>query len=128
MSVGLFYNKPMLMFFILMFVADAGAVNVSLSGVVRFSEKVAKMVKNDIVVRLVDSYSNPVLLQESHLRLEIASINKSAFSTWDFADNNNGLYTVKYLANDIGTYEMCASYKGERFVLCPFGVHVYNCK
>ncbi|XP_047948674.1 protein GAMETE EXPRESSED 2 [Salvia hispanica] len=104
----------------------AGAVNVSLSGVVRFSEKVAKMVKNDIVVRLVDSYSNPVLLQESHLRLEIASINKSAFSTWDFADNNNGLYTVKYLANDIGTYELCASYKGERFVPCPFGVHVYN--
>ncbi|XP_042050502.1 protein GAMETE EXPRESSED 2-like isoform X1 [Salvia splendens] len=105
---------------------DVRAVNVSLSGVVRFSEKVAKMVKNDIVVRLVDSYSNPVLLQESHLRLEIASINKSAFSTWDFADNNNGLYTVKYLANDIGTYELCASYKGERFVPCPFGVHVYN--
>ncbi|KAL1548471.1 protein GAMETE EXPRESSED 2 [Salvia divinorum] len=104
----------------------AGVVNISLSGVVSFAEKVVKMVKNDIVVRLVDSYSNPVLLQESHLRLEIASINRSAFSTWDFAENNNGLYTVNYLANDIGTYEMCASYKGERFVPCPFGVHVYN--
>ncbi|XP_057772111.1 protein GAMETE EXPRESSED 2 isoform X2 [Salvia miltiorrhiza] len=106
--------------------ATAGAVNVSLSGVVRFAEKVAKMVKNEVVVRLVDSYSNPVVSQGSHLKLEIASINKSASTTWDFADSNNGLYTIKYLANDVGTYEMCASYNGQRFVPCPFGVHVYN--
>lgn len=106
----------------------AGAVNVSLSGVVRFAEKVVKMVKNDIAVHLVDSYSNPVLLQESKLKLEIGSINKSAYSIWDFSDNNDGSYTVKYLANDVGTYEMCAAYNGERFMPCPFGVYVFNSK
>ncbi|KAK4477843.1 hypothetical protein RD792_017106 [Penstemon davidsonii] len=103
-----------------------GVVNVSLSGVVKFATKVPKMVKNEIVVRLVDSYYNPIPLQESKLKLEIASINKSAFSAWMFLDNHNGSYTATYLANDVGTYEICASYDGHRFLPCPFGVNVYN--
>lgn len=94
----------------------------------KFAQKVEKMVENEIVVHLMDSYSNPVLLQQSNLELQIASINKSAFSTWDFSDNDDGSYTAKYLANDVGTYEICASYKGEHFLPCPFGVHVYGSK
>ncbi|KAL3648666.1 hypothetical protein CASFOL_005069 [Castilleja foliolosa] len=103
-----------------------GVVNVSLSGVVKFSEKVLKLVKNEIIVHLMDSYNNPVLLQESEMKLEIASINKSASKTWMFSDNNDGSYSANYLVQDIGTYEICASYNGEHFVPCPFGVKVYN--
>lgn len=94
----------------------------------KFVQKVPKLVKNEIVVQLMDSYSNPVLLQQSKLKLEIASINRSAFSTWMFSNNNDGSYTARYLANDVGTYEICASYNGERFIPCPFGVNVYNSK
>ncbi|XP_022864989.1 protein GAMETE EXPRESSED 2 isoform X1 [Olea europaea var. sylvestris] len=103
-----------------------GNVNLSLSGVVKFAPKVSKLIKNEIVVQLMDSYHNPVLLQQSKLKLEIASINRSASSTWTFSDNNDGYYTGSYLANDVGTYELCASYDGNRFVPCPFGVNVYS--
>ncbi|KAL2464204.1 Protein GAMETE EXPRESSED 2 [Forsythia ovata] len=103
-----------------------GEVNVSLSGVVKFAPKVSKLTKNEIVVQLMDSYHNPVLLQQSKLKLEIASINGSASSTWTFSDNNDGSYTGSYLANDVGTYELCASYDGNHFMPCPFGVNVYS--
>ncbi|GFQ03406.1 protein gamete expressed 2 [Phtheirospermum japonicum] len=103
-----------------------GVVNVSLSGVVKFTEKVPKLIKNEIIVQLMDSYNNPVLLQESKLKLEIASINKSASKTWMFSDNEDGSYSANYLVQDIGTYEICASFNGEHFVPCPFGVNVYN--
>ncbi|XP_038723252.1 protein GAMETE EXPRESSED 2 isoform X1 [Tripterygium wilfordii] len=104
----------------------AGEVNVSLSGNMRFAPKVPKLVKNEILVQLVDSYSNPVPLQQSRLNLEIASTNRSGFSSWMFVDNNNGSYTGCYLANDVGTYEMCVSFDGERLNPCPFGVNVYS--
>ncbi|KAK4425879.1 protein GAMETE EXPRESSED 2 [Sesamum alatum] len=103
-----------------------GAVNVSLSGVVKFAQKVPRLIKNEIVVQLVDSYYNPVLLQQSKLKLEIASLNKSASLTWMFSDDNDGTYSGSYLAKDVGTYEICASYNEERFLPCPFGVNVYN--
>ncbi|KAL7104906.1 hypothetical protein ACP275_07G011600 [Erythranthe tilingii] len=105
---------------------SSGIVNVSLSGVMNYARKVPKMSKNEIIVHLVDSYSNPVLLEQSKLNLEIASINKSDFSTWTFSDNEDGSYSGPYLAKDVGTYEICASYNGERFLPCPFGVNVYN--
>ncbi|KAG8369910.1 hypothetical protein BUALT_Bualt14G0062500 [Buddleja alternifolia] len=103
-----------------------GTANASVSGAVKFAQKVQKMIKNEIVVQLMDSYHNPVLSQQSKLKLEIASINKSAFSTWNFSDNNDGSYTCSYLAKDVGTYEICASIDGQRFTPCPFGVNVYN--
>ncbi|KAL8528790.1 hypothetical protein ACS0TY_006304 [Phlomoides rotata] len=93
-----------------------GVVNVSLSGVTRFAQGVPKLAKNQIVVHLVDSYYNHVLLQQSKLKLEIASINKSASSIGMFSDNKDGSYSVEDEVNDIGTYEICASYNGERFL------------
>ncbi|RDX60235.1 Protein GAMETE EXPRESSED 2, partial [Mucuna pruriens] len=104
----------------------AGEVNVSLSSVVRFSSKVPKLSKNEIVVQLVDSYSNPVLSQQSRLKLEIVSTNSSGFSTLDIADNKDGSYSCSYMAKDVGTYEICASFDGNHFLACPFSINVYS--
>ncbi|XP_052190913.1 protein GAMETE EXPRESSED 2 isoform X2 [Diospyros lotus] len=104
----------------------AGEVNASLSGVVQYAPKVPKMIKNEIVVQLMDSFSNPILFQESKLNLEMASINKSRFSTSKFVNDTDGLYIGSYLAEEIGTYEICASFDGNRFLPCPFGVNVYS--
>lgn len=101
-------------------------VNMSLSEVVNFSTKVPKLVNNEIVVQHKDSYYNPVLSEPSRLKLEIVSINKSSVMTWNFSDNNDGTYTVSYQAKEVGIYEICASYDGEHFMPCPFGVNVYN--
>ncbi|KAK4338873.1 hypothetical protein RND71_040335 [Anisodus tanguticus] len=101
----------------------AGKVNISLSGPVKFSPKVPKLTKNEITVQLMDSYSNPVILQQSKVKLEIGSVNRSGFSIWTFIDNKDGTYTGSYLAKDVGTYELCASFDGMRFMPCPFGVN-----
>ncbi|KAH9765906.1 protein GAMETE EXPRESSED 2 [Citrus sinensis] len=103
-----------------------GDVNMTLSGVVKFTPKVAKLITHEIVVQLLDSYSNPVLSQQSGLKLEITSMNSSGFSSWMFVDNNDGSYSGHYLAMDVGTYEMCVSYDGTNFSLCPFLVNVYS--
>ncbi|KHN26535.1 hypothetical protein glysoja_019774 [Glycine soja] len=106
-----------------------GEVNVSLSSVVRFSSKVPKLSKNEIVVQLVDSYLNPVLSQQSRLKLEIAaSTNSSGFLTLDIKDNKDGSYSCSYMAKDVGTYEICASFDGKRFLSCPFSINVYSCE
>ncbi|KDO71738.1 hypothetical protein CISIN_1g002057mg [Citrus sinensis] len=104
----------------------ASDVNMTLSGVVKFTPKVAKLITHEIVVQLLDSYSNPVLSQQSGLKLEITSMNSSGFSSWMFVDNNDGSYSGHYLAMDVGTYEMCVSYDGTNFSLCPFLVNVYS--
>lgn len=93
-----------------------------------FSQKVPKLSKNEIVVNLLDSYSNPVLSKQSRLKLEISSINSSGFSTWDFLDHKDGSYSCYYMAKDVGTYEICVSFDGNRFSQCPFSVNVYSSK
>lgn len=100
----------------------------SLSGVVSNSPKVQKSVKNEVTVQLIDSYMNPVLSQQSKLKLEIGSINNSVFLSSMFVDHNNGSYTGEYQVNDTGTYELCATFDGKKFLPCPFGVNVYNSK
>ncbi|XP_044498159.1 protein GAMETE EXPRESSED 2-like isoform X2 [Mangifera indica] len=102
----------------------AGDVNMSLSGVVKFSPKVPMLITHEVVVQLLDSISNPVLSQQSRLKLEITSINNSGFSSWMFVDNNDGSYSVRYLAMEVGTYKMCVSLDGRCF--SPFQVHVYS--
>ncbi|KAL3505706.1 hypothetical protein ACH5RR_031088 [Cinchona calisaya] len=105
---------------------SAGKVNLSLSGIVNFALKASKLEKSYITVQLMDSYSNPVLLQQSKLKLEIASVNKSDYSTTGFIDNNDGLYTGSFLAKAIGTFEICALFDGQPFAPCPIGVNVYT--
>ncbi|CAO2817709.1 unnamed protein product [Amaranthus hypochondriacus] len=104
----------------------AGEVNMSMSGVMKCGPKAEKIVKNEVIVQLLDSFSNPVLSQGSNLKLEMGSINNSNFMTGMFEDNSNGTYTVEYQVNDTGTYELCVTFKGEKFFPCPFGVNVYN--
>uniref|UniRef100_A0A251L0W3 GEX2 N-terminal Ig-like domain-containing protein n=1 Tax=Manihot esculenta TaxID=3983 RepID=A0A251L0W3_MANES len=106
----------------------AGKVDVSLSKIVKFSLKVPKLMENEIWVQLMDSFSNHVLSQQSLLKLEIASVNTSGFSTEMFVDNNDGSYTCQYMAKDVGTYEMCVSFDGVHLMPCPFGVNVYGGK
>lgn len=107
----------------------AGIVNESLSGVVKFDPKVPKQVKNEVIVQLKDSFNNPVLSQQSRLKLEVASAkDNSGFSTWMFENNNDGTYTGHYAADDIGTYEIFASFDGKRFASLSFEVNVYSSK
>ncbi|XP_020976557.1 protein GAMETE EXPRESSED 2 isoform X3 [Arachis ipaensis] len=104
----------------------AGEVNGSLSNVVKFSSKVAKMSENEILVQLMDSFSNPVLAQQSRLKLETTSANKSLFQTLDIKDNMDGSYNCSYMAKDVGTYEICASFDGKDILPCPFSINVYS--
>ncbi|XP_057957884.1 protein GAMETE EXPRESSED 2 [Malania oleifera] len=104
----------------------AGNVNVSLSGFVKYASKVPKLIENEIVVQLVDSFNNSVFLQQSRLKLEIASINTSAFSSWMFMDNNDGSYISHYVPKEVGTYNICASFDDKHFSPCPLGVNVYS--
>ncbi|KAF8392567.1 hypothetical protein HHK36_022912 [Tetracentron sinense] len=104
----------------------AGDIDTALSGVVKFVPKVPKLIKNEIVVQLMDSFSNPILLQQSKLKLEIGSINQSGFLSWMFVDNKDGSYIGYYLAKDVGTYEICVSFDGKHLPPCPFGVNVYS--
>lgn len=107
---------------------SAGVVNMSLAEVVKCSTKVPKLVNNEIVVQLKDSYYNPVLSEQARLKLEIVSIDKSSVMTRNFSDNNDGTYTASYQAKEVGTYEICASYDEEHLMPYPFGVNVYNSK
>ncbi|KAK9136848.1 hypothetical protein Sjap_007442 [Stephania japonica] len=102
-----------------------GAVNTELSGVIKFAAKVSKSVKNEIVVQLVDSFSNPILFKETKLRLECYSANASDFLFWNFLDNNDGSYSIHYLAKVFGGYDACVSFEGKNLSSCPFGISVY---
>ncbi|GLU08406.1 hypothetical protein SLE2022_253210 [Rubroshorea leprosula] len=104
----------------------AGEVNISLSRVMKFDIKATKLIKNEIVVELLDSFGNPVLSQQSRLKLELASVNRSGFTTWMFENNNDGSYTGHYLAMEVGTYELCVSLDGKHILPCPFGINVYG--
>ncbi|XVE65590.1 hypothetical protein DITRI_Ditri08aG0012400 [Diplodiscus trichospermus] len=104
----------------------AGEANISLSGVVKFSPKAPKLVRNEVVVQLMDSFSNPVLSEQSKLKLELASAKITGFSTWMFVNNNDGSYTGHYLAMEVGTYEVCVSFDGKHLSPCPFVINVYR--
>lgn len=105
-----------------------GEVNISVSGVVKFSPKAPKLVRNEIVVRLLDSFSNPVMSEISKLSLVLTLVNKPGFSNWMFVDNKDGSYIGHYLAMEVGTYEMCVLFEGKHFSPCPFTVNVYGSK
>ncbi|XP_010259486.1 PREDICTED: protein GAMETE EXPRESSED 2 isoform X2 [Nelumbo nucifera] len=104
----------------------AGEVDITLSRVVKFSPNVQNLIKNEVVVQLMDSFSNPVLSQQSKLSLVIASINNSESLSWMFSDNKDGSYVSYYLAKDVGTYEICVSFEGKYLYPCPFGAYVYS--
>lgn len=103
-----------------------GEVNVSLSRILKFDIKATKLVRNDVVVQLMDSFSNPIASQQSRLKLELTSVNRSGFTTWMFEDNHDGSYTGHYLTMEVGTFEMCVWLDGKHILPCPFGINVYG--
>ncbi|KAK1390459.1 Gamete expressed 2 [Heracleum sosnowskyi] len=107
-------------------VVHAGEVNTSISGVVKYASSVPMLINNEIVVKLMDSFSNPVVSKQSKLKLEVSSTNKSEPSISEFVNNNDGSYTVLYMPKDIGNYEICVAFNGMHFLPCPFGVRVYS--
>lgn len=99
-------------------------VDASLSNVEKFSPKVAKVVQNEIVVRLMDSFSNPVTSLQSQLRFQ--PVNNHSFLRWTFVDNNNGSYVGQYQARDLGRYNVCVTFEDKHLSPCPFEIDVYE--
>ncbi|KAF9588032.1 hypothetical protein IFM89_007207 [Coptis chinensis] len=98
-------------------------VDVTLSKVVQFATQVPKLEESEIVVQLVDPFSNPVLFQQEKLILHFSS--SSGFLLWLF-DVENGLYIGRYTANEVGVYELYVAFDGNQLLPCPFWVHVYG--
>ncbi|XP_020090194.1 protein GAMETE EXPRESSED 2 isoform X3 [Ananas comosus] len=102
-----------------------GLVSTSLSNVVKFAPSVKRLMKNEVVVQLSDSFLNPVFSQKSKLSL---GANNSSFMTWAFIDNEDGTYTGYYMARDTGAFNICILFQDEHLPPCPFEVHVYESK
>ncbi|XP_072977217.1 protein GAMETE EXPRESSED 2 [Typha angustifolia] len=103
-----------------------GIVSMSLSRVVRFSPTVKRFAKNEVLVQLVDSFSNPIVSYQSKLNFQIESTNSSSFARWVFVDNKDGSYLGYYLARELGSYNICISFEDKHVTPCPFEVHVYD--
>ncbi|XP_073002340.1 protein GAMETE EXPRESSED 2 [Typha latifolia] len=103
-----------------------GIVSMSLSRVVRFSPTVKRFAKNEVLVQLVDSFSNPIVSYQSKLNFQIEFTNSSSFARWVFVDNKDGSYLGYYLARELGSYNICISFEDKHVTPCPFEVHVYD--
>ncbi|KAF5198877.1 Gamete expressed [Thalictrum thalictroides] len=102
-----------------------GEVDLKLSGVVKFASKVPKLVENEVVVRLVDSFLNPILFRQQNLSFEFHA-NSSGVVSWTFVADNNGQYIGRYVTKDIGAYEICVLFQDKHLSPCPFWVYVYS--
>ena len=81
----------------------------------------------------VNSYNSSLFckfiqLKLSKLTLEPNSINKPFFMVVLFVDNRDGTYTGFYMAMNVGTYKIYASFDGMSISPCPFEVATYNSK
>jgi hypothetical protein len=79
-------------------------------------------VENEVDVRLVDSFMNPVLSLESKVRFQLTST--SIFGK-EFVDNRDGSYTARYVINQIGSYGICVRFEDKDIAPCPFQVEVF---
>lgn len=102
----------------------------SLSSVVKFDHKVKLSVENEVVVRLVDSFMNPVVSFESKLKFQLISGSITtpgstmSFVPKEFVDNRDGSYTAHYVARGLGSYGICVLYEDKQLAPCPFEVTV----
>ncbi|PIA61321.1 hypothetical protein AQUCO_00300691v1 [Aquilegia coerulea] len=102
-----------------------GEVDLKLSGVVEFASKVPKLVENEVVVRLVDSFMNPILFCQQNLSFEFPA-NNSGVVSWTFVAEDNGQYIGRYVTKDIGSYEICVLFHDKQLSPCPFWAYVYG--
>ncbi|KAM3257643.1 hypothetical protein ACQJBY_049764 [Aegilops geniculata] len=107
-----------------------GAVDTSLSSAPMFDPKAKRSVRNNVTVRLVDSFMNPVVSPEPKLRLQLTSanvtapMNASSFTAGEFVNNKDGSYTAHYVARYLGLYGMCIQFDSRQLAPCPFQVLV----
>ncbi|RLN34564.1 hypothetical protein C2845_PM03G35060 [Panicum miliaceum] len=100
-----------------------GAINISLSSVFKFDPRVRMSVENEVDVRLVDSFMNPVLSLESKVRFQLTSTD--IFGK-EFVDNRDGSYTARYVINQLGSYGICVRFEDKDIAPCPFQVEVFQ--
>ncbi|KAG1364414.1 protein GAMETE EXPRESSED 2 [Cocos nucifera] len=103
-----------------------GLVDTSLSSVSRSTPTVKRFVKNEVLVQIMDSFSNPILSQQTKLAFQIDSVNSSSFMKWAFTDNEDGSYSGYYLARVLGAYNICISFEDKNLPPCPFEIHVHE--
>lgn len=99
----------------------------SLSSVVKFDPKVKMAVENEVDVRLVDSFMNPVVSFESKLLLQLTSASigiPASFVAKEFVDNGDGSYTTHYAAWNLSSYSICVRFEDKQLAPCPFEVNV----
>ncbi|CAM0951444.1 unnamed protein product [Alopecurus aequalis] len=107
-----------------------GALNTSISSDPLFDPRVKILVRNEVTVRLFDSFMNPVASLEPTLRLQLTSanitapMNASSFTAEEFVNNNDGSYTAHYVAKYLGSYGLCTQIDNRNLPPCPFEVHV----
>ncbi|KAM0880709.1 hypothetical protein ACQ4PT_033403 [Festuca glaucescens] len=81
-----------------------GAVSTFISSDPLFEPRVKRSVRNEVTVRLRDSFLNPVVSLEPKLRLQLTSaniptlVNTSSFAAEEFVNNKDGSYTTHYVA------------------------------
>ncbi|CAH1446958.1 unnamed protein product [Lactuca virosa] len=75
---------------------------------------------------LVDFINNHHTFQSDAHVTQPDSINKPFFMVVLFVDNRDGTYTGFYMAMNVGTYKICASFDGMSISPCPFEVATYN--
>ncbi|XP_058067826.1 protein GAMETE EXPRESSED 2 isoform X2 [Magnolia sinica] len=106
--------------------AFPGMVDASQSSIVKFVPRVAKHVINELVVQLMDSFSNPVTSQQKKLSFEIDPIRNSSFLRWDFIDNKDGSYFGYYLPTILGTYKISILFEDKHLSPSPFEISVHE--
>ncbi|WVZ65019.1 hypothetical protein U9M48_014452 [Paspalum notatum var. saurae] len=102
-----------------------GAIDISLSSV-KFAPIVKMSVENEVVVRLVDKFMNPVVSLEADLRFHEPGENTTCFVAKEFVDNGDGSYIGHYVAPDYGQYSMCVLFEDKQLAPCPFEVQVFE--
>ncbi|KAF8657752.1 hypothetical protein HU200_059912 [Digitaria exilis] len=107
-----------------------GAISMSLSSVVKFEQRVKMSVENEVGVRLVDSFMNPLVSFESKLGFQLKSestatpVSTTTFVAKEFFDNRNGSYTARYVARNLASYGICVLFEEKQLSPCPFEVNV----
>ncbi|KAM0880715.1 hypothetical protein ACQ4PT_033404 [Festuca glaucescens] len=108
----------------------ASAVSTFISTDPLFEPRVKRSVRNEVTVRLRDSFMNPVVSLEPKLRLQLTSaniptlVNTSSFAAEEFVNNKDGSYTTHYVARYLGSYSLCTQLDNTQLPPCPFEVHV----
>nr|CAB3457099.1 unnamed protein product [Digitaria exilis] len=111
-------------------IISPGAISMSLSSVVKFEQRVKMSVENEVGVRLVDSFMNPLVSFESKLGFQLKSestatpVSTTTFVAKEFFDNRNGSYTARYVARNLASYGICVLFEEKQLSPCPFEVNV----